>query len=289
MHYLLMEPLLPSSGKTVHARSRSSQNKSVQETSAVRKLLQPTKKMNCPTSIHVKAVLKFPEFEGLSAEGPPVKNLEIHITLPDPGDHRNHLPGEISRLSQPLDEAVISKTHGLVHDGVRSIDEMKRHLRLFVQEHNQTEDTTISELNRRYYPTNKDIRHHMYRTLRFYQFSTEDQENTQHMVKEWEAANPAGHFYLRPHCLQVVKEWNPDWNPKYFMTDFDEREVLAVKNTFKDCESLLLCDFHREQAWTRWMKAGKHGLTTVQMEVFELLRKIISPFSYTKNEFHVHV
>lgn len=89
--------------------------------------------------------------------------------------------------------------------------------------------------------------------------------------------------------LQVVKEWNPDWNPKYFMTDFDEREVLAVKNTFKDCESLLLCDFHREQAWTRWMKAGKHGLTTVQMEVFELLRKIISPFSYTKNEFHVHV
>lgn len=82
-----------------------------------------------------------------------MKNVEIHITLPDPGDHRNHLPGEISRLSQPLDEAVISKTHGLVHDGVRSIDEMKRHLRLFVQEHNQTEDTTISELNRRYYPT----------------------------------------------------------------------------------------------------------------------------------------
>lgn len=33
--------------------------------------------------------------------------------------------------------------------------------------------------------------------------------------------------------LQVVKEWNPDWNPKYFMTYFDEREVLAVKNTFK--------------------------------------------------------
>lgn len=46
--------------------------------------------------------------------------------------------------------------------------------------------------------------------------------------------------------LQVVKEWNPDWNPKYFMTDFDEWEVLAVENTFKDCETLL-CDFHREQ------------------------------------------
>lgn len=162
--------------------------KSIQETSAGRQILQPTKKMNCPASIHLKAVLKFPEFkiEGndsswrrkrlskllrqrLSEEGPLVKNLEIYITLPDPGDHRNHLTGEISGLSQPLDEAIISKIHGLVHDGVRSIDEMKRHLRLFVQEHIQTEDTIISELNRRYYPTNKDIRNHMYRALRFCQ------------------------------------------------------------------------------------------------------------------------
>uniref|UniRef100_A0A8W8IS37 SWIM-type domain-containing protein n=1 Tax=Magallana gigas TaxID=29159 RepID=A0A8W8IS37_MAGGI len=309
----------------------------------------------------------------LSEEGPLVKNLEIHITLPDPGDHRNHLTGEISGLSQPLDEAVISKIHGLVHAGVRSIDEMKRHLRLFVQEHIQTEDTIISELNRRYYPTNKDIRNHMYRALRFCQFSTEDQENIQHMVKEWEAANPADHFYYRPQfagedkelngvdsrstatsksllfvhqsswqqdllmkygdeiCLldatyntskydiplfflcvntnvgysivasfvvanenrenikeglQMVKEWNPEWNPKYFMTDFDEREIWAIENTFKDCESLL-CDFHREQAWTRWMKDGKHGLTTVQMEVLELLRKIAH--SATENEFHGHV
>uniref|UniRef100_A0A8W8M6E4 Uncharacterized protein n=1 Tax=Magallana gigas TaxID=29159 RepID=A0A8W8M6E4_MAGGI len=36
------------------------------------------------------------------------------------------------------------------------------------------------------------------------------------------------------------------------------------------------------------MKAGKHGLTTVQMEVLELLRKIAhSPA--TESEFHVHV
>lgn len=184
--------------------------------------MQPTKKMNCPASIHLKAVLKFPEFkiEGndsswrrkrlskllrqrLSEEGPLVKNLEIYITLPDPGDHRNHLTGEISGLSQPLDEAIISKIHGLVHDGVRSIDKMKRHLCLFVQEHIQTEDTIISELNRRYYPTNKDIRNHMYRALRFCQFSTEDQENIQHIGKGLGAANPADYdTFILGHILQ---------------------------------------------------------------------------------------
>uniref|UniRef100_K1PB06 Tripartite motif-containing protein 2 n=1 Tax=Magallana gigas TaxID=29159 RepID=K1PB06_MAGGI len=31
----------------------------------------------------------------LSKEGPLLKNLEIHITLPDPGDHKNHLTGEV--------------------------------------------------------------------------------------------------------------------------------------------------------------------------------------------------
>lgn len=35
---------------------------------------------------------------GCLRKGSLVKNLEIYITLPDPGDHRNHLTGEISGL-----------------------------------------------------------------------------------------------------------------------------------------------------------------------------------------------
>ncbi|XP_062567168.1 uncharacterized protein LOC134229431 [Saccostrea cucullata] len=242
---------------------------------------------------------------------------------------------------------------------------MKRHLRIFVRD-NVPLGKSISKFNRRYYPTNKDIRNHIYRALQISQFSTEDQENVVHMVDDWRAAKPDDHFYLRPNfaeeeessetstgpflfvhqaewqqkllqkygneiCLldatyntskydvplfficvntnvgfsivasfvvanentglieeglQIIKEWNPDWRPEYFMTDFDEREISAIENTFEGCQSLL-CDFHREQAWTRWTKDGKHGLYTAQNEVLEMLRRIAN--SATEEKYKANV
>jgi hypothetical protein len=29
--------------------------------------------------------------------------------------------------------------------------------------------------------------------------------------------------------LTKLKEWNPQWAPKYFITDYDEREIQAVE------------------------------------------------------------
>jgi hypothetical protein len=75
---------------------------------------------------------------------------------------------QFSALSHPVDEFIISKIHALVHHGVRSVAEMRRHLQIFVRE-NISSGTHISETNRRFYPTNKDIKNHMYRALRFCQ------------------------------------------------------------------------------------------------------------------------
>ncbi len=37
--------------------------------------------------------------------------------------------------------------------------------------------------------------------------------------------------------------------------------------------TVYLCDFHREQAWTRWVKDHKHGLSTSEADtVLTLLR-----------------
>ena len=33
-------------------------------------------------------------------------------------------------------------------------------------------------------------------------------------------------------ALEITKEWNPDWQPAYFMTDFSEEEIHAVEETF---------------------------------------------------------
>lgn len=52
-------------------------------------------------------------------------------------------------------------------------------------------------------------------------------------------------------ALEVVREWNPDWSPHLFMTDNCSQEIQAIENLFPECK-VLLCDFHREQAWERW-------------------------------------
>jgi len=49
-------------------------------------------------------------------------------------------------------------------------------------------------------------------------------------------------------ALRVLSDWNPEWKPPYFMTDYSDAEVGAIESTFPGCK-VYLCDFHREQAW----------------------------------------
>ena len=70
----------------------------------------------------------------------------------------------------------------------------------------------------------------------------------------------------------MLKEWNPKWQPKYFMSDYSEAELLAIESCFPSAR-VYLCDFHREQAWERWCKDHKHGLTLLEQEkLLRLLR-----------------
>ena len=32
--------------------------------------------------------------------------------------------------------------------------------------------------------------------------------------------------------LHILHDWNPDWCPSFFMTDFDEREIRAIETEF---------------------------------------------------------
>ena len=74
-------------------------------------------------------------------------------------------------------------------------------------------------------------------------------------------------------ALEVLKQWNPKWNPAFFMTDYSEAELLAIEQAFPQAKAFL-CDFHREQAWERWAKDHKHGLSNEQKELLlHLLRE----------------
>ena len=57
-----------------------------------------------------------------------------------------------------------------------------------------------------------------------------------------------------------MKTWNPNLNPKFYLLDYSDAEIAAVNKLFPATE-VYLCEFHREQAWERWAKERRHGLS----------------------------
>lgn len=77
------------------------------------------------------------------------------------------------------------------------------------------------------------------------------------------------HIY---EALSILKTWNPEWNPEFFLTDYSDAEIAAVNKLFPATQ-MYLCEFHREQAWERWVKERKHGLSEMQgATLLDLLR-----------------
>lgn len=73
-------------------------------------------------------------------------------------------------------------------------------------------------------------------------------------------------------ALNYLKKMNPEWNPPYFLCDYSEAEISAIREVFPEVK-IFLCDFHREQAWTRWTRDHKHGLSAEEAEeLLSLLR-----------------
>lgn len=54
--------------------------------------------------------------------------------------------------------------------------------------------------NRRFYPTKKDIRNHIYRATIKQRFSNCDQTNVSKMVDKWVQHNPDDKLYFRPYA-----------------------------------------------------------------------------------------
>ena len=73
-------------------------------------------------------------------------------------------------------------------------------------------------------------------------------------------------------ALTILTQWNPEWNPRFFMSDYSEAELNAIEAVFPTT-TVYLCDFHREQAWMRWTHDHKHGLSPADAEaLLDLLR-----------------
>ena len=58
-------------------------------------------------------------------------------------------------------------------------------------------------------------------------------------------------------ALKIISSWNSMWSPPFFMIDYSAAELNAILAVFPNTE-VYLCEFHREQSWTRWIRNGMH-------------------------------
>ena len=55
------------------------------------------------------------------------------------------------------------------------------------------------------------------------------------------------------------------WKPPFFLCDYSEAEISEVEQAFPST-TVYICDFHCEQAWTRWTRDYKNGLSNHEQE-----------------------
>ena len=73
-------------------------------------------------------------------------------------------------------------------------------------------------------------------------------------------------------ALSILKSWNPEWNPQFYLTDYSDAEFAAINKLFPTTQ-VYLCEFHREQAWESWVMERKKGLSDTQaITLLDLLR-----------------
>ncbi|CAH3046602.1 unnamed protein product [Porites lobata] len=181
-------------------------------------LPQDTMKFGCPASIRLSEVIKYCNYKvqnhhhnkrlrrdmskklktDITSGQKPQVERRIYIQLPKEDEHKDHITGEIGGILQPINKQLVDKIGELVGEGVKAVDKMKRHLRQFVKTELFPGQSPPASTNRRYYPTDVDIRNHMYQASVKKILSKSDQENLEKKIENWCQKNPQDSFYLDP-------------------------------------------------------------------------------------------
>ena len=87
----------------------------------------------------------------------------------------------------------------MVGEGVRSIKEMERHLKIYVSNELFKGEMKPPTTNRRFYPRRKDIRNHMHLATIKFRYSKVDQCNLVEKIDAWKKEKPDDNLFFRPY------------------------------------------------------------------------------------------
>ena len=298
--------------------------------------MQTTRKRDCPVTIIIQEFEVFTEYgysseetkqmsgyalqelklrkleilrSALAGKRPVRKKTLFHVSLPSESAYTGHKYGIQDGMAQRVHPIISQKIALLVHKGATDAQEVKRALREYVK--SELKENCPDQLNRSYFPTTEDIRHHVYLAKQGLEFLKFDQDNLNAKVKQWKADNHNSFNFFCPYLdsntvdaadkavttqslqwvhqegrqrtmlctygncitlidatyktiryylplffvcvrtnvgycvaaefvtqsetaeaiqepLQVLKSWNPDWNPPFVLCDYSEAESSAI-------------------------------------------------------------
>ena len=86
-----------------------------------------------------------------------------------------------------------------VGEGINSVAEVVRQSNLFVKNHIFPGREMPSRLNRRFFPTRKDVSNIIFRARVANMHARIDQDNLKAKISVWQQQNPTDSFYFRPY------------------------------------------------------------------------------------------
>ncbi|XP_078312412.1 calcium-responsive transcription factor-like isoform X2 [Crassostrea virginica] len=145
-----------------------------------RRLVQSTKKKDCPARIKIRHVVKILNYKVSDKDKPsrkfvPQVKKDLHdntaelvfqhrfyVSLPLEEVHRNHMKGAASSIMQPMDSRISNYIKKVVTEhGVTSTLKMKLLIEVFLKQSIFPDSPLPPKHNKRFWPSLKDIYNHM--------------------------------------------------------------------------------------------------------------------------------
>ena len=183
-----------------------------------------------------------------------------------------------SGLTQRLDENVIRKIEELVGEGVRSVDEMRRHLKIYIKDDLFRGKEQPQHSNKRYFPRAKTIQNHMYNMAMRARLSFMDQDNVQQLTQKWkdEKGSTNDRFSPRPYIEGSGEFRNTEPSDE---EDGDDDVALndEVITTAKEQQGRLL--FVHQTAWQSRL-LSRYGQELVFLDATYKTTKYLLPLFF---------
>ena len=100
-------------------------------------------------------------------------------------NHRYHNTGEAAGLIEPLDERVAEFLKRLIRQGTKNAKDLQRRALEYVKESLFSGESHLDATRRKFPPNRQKIRDLVSSVRNELRFSKIDQENLQHLAKEW--------------------------------------------------------------------------------------------------------